>query len=61
MCYIGIMITASAIPETERTSLLEALKAAETRLKAGEGVDYHPERFKKRLLEIYRGSMLGDS
>jgi hypothetical protein len=38
----------------ERTALTTALKDAEARVKAGEGVDYEPQSFKDRLLRIYR-------
>jgi hypothetical protein len=40
----------------ERAELTTALKAAQSRLKAGEGIDYEPEKFKQRLVGIYRGS-----
>ena len=40
----------------EHADLLKSLKAAEARVKAGKGVDYDPKTFKKRLLQIYRGS-----
>jgi hypothetical protein len=39
----------------ERVELTTALKAAQSRLKAGEGIDYDPDTFKQRLVAIYRG------
>jgi hypothetical protein len=35
---------------------LHALRQAETRIKAGKGIDHDPETFKQRLVLIYRGS-----
>jgi hypothetical protein len=42
------------LSETERADLVASLKEAEARIKAGEGIDYHPKTFKKRLVDIYR-------
>jgi hypothetical protein len=39
----------------ERVELTTALKAAQSRLKAGDGIDYDPDTFKQRLVAIYRG------
>jgi hypothetical protein len=44
------------LTDRERADLLKSLKAAEARVKAGKGTDYDPKTFKKRLLQIYRGS-----
>jgi hypothetical protein len=41
---------------TEQAELRRALAAAQQRIKAGEGVDYDPKAFKKRLTDIYRGA-----
>ena len=38
----------------EREQLLHALRQAETRIKAGKGIDHDPETFKQRLVRIYR-------
>jgi len=39
----------------ERAALLASLKKAESRIKAGRGIDYDPRTFKDRLVDIYRG------
>jgi hypothetical protein len=39
----------------EQAELRRALEEAERRVKAGEGVDYDSETFKKRLTDVYRG------
>ena len=44
------------LSESERAELITSLKEAEARGKAGEAVDYDPNTFKKRLLDIYRRS-----
>jgi hypothetical protein len=38
----------------ERERLLQSLKQAEARIKAGKGIDYDSKTFKDRLLRIYR-------
>ena len=43
------------LSETERTDLIDSLKQAEARVKAGKAIDYDPKTFKRRLLDIYRG------
>ena len=43
------------LSESERADLLQSLKDAEARAAAGEAVDYDPETFKPRLMQIYRG------
>ena len=43
------------LSDRERADLLKSLKAAEARARAGNGADYDPKTFKKRLLQIYRG------
>ena len=43
------------LSETERTDLINSLKQAEARVKAGKAIDYDPKTFKRRLLDIYRG------
>jgi hypothetical protein len=44
------------LSEKERSELIRSLKAAEARVKAGKAVDYDPDTFKTRLVDIYRGS-----
>jgi hypothetical protein len=39
----------------EQEQLLQALRQAETRIKAGKGIDHDPKTFKERLVRIYRG------
>jgi hypothetical protein len=43
------------LSETERANLLAELKEAEARIKAGKSVTYDAKKFKKRLIDIYRG------
>jgi hypothetical protein len=38
----------------ERAELTTALEAAQSRVNAGEGIDYDPNTFKQRLVDIYR-------
>ena len=38
----------------EREQLRASLEEAEGRVNAGQGVDYDPKTFKKRLTDIYR-------
>ena len=38
----------------ERAELITRLKAAQARVKAGKAIDYDPETFKERLVDIYR-------
>jgi hypothetical protein len=40
----------------ERAELTAALEAAQSRVKAGEGIDYESDKFKRRLVGVYRGS-----
>jgi hypothetical protein len=42
------------LSEKERERLLRSLRQAESRIKAGKGIDYDPKTFKDRLLRIYR-------
>ena len=39
----------------ERAELRASLEQAEARIKAGQGIDYDPKTFKRRLTDIYRG------
>ncbi len=40
----------------EQAELRRSLADAERRIKSGEGVDYDPKTFRKRLTDIYRGA-----
>ena len=44
------------LSEKERAELLASLRAAEARIKAGKATEYDSRTFKRRLLQIYRGS-----
>jgi hypothetical protein len=51
----SIMEELPALSEKEREELLESLKQAEARVKAGQALDYDRETFRERLIAIYRG------
>jgi hypothetical protein len=55
MVPVTTMEEIPVLSERERAELTAALKAAETRVKAGEAVDYEPKTFRDRLVGIYRG------
>ena len=40
----------------ERAEFIDSLEAAEGRIEAGEFVDYDPEKFEDRLLDIHRNA-----
>jgi hypothetical protein len=44
------------LSEQEREDLLESLRQAEARVKAGQAIDYDRKSFRERLIAIYRGS-----
>ena len=44
------------LSDKERAQLRASLEEAEQRIKSGQGVDYDPKTFKKRLTDIYRGA-----
>ena len=56
MVPVTTMEEVPVLSEQERAELLKSLKDAEARVKAGKAADYDPKTFKKRLIEIYRGS-----
>ena len=56
MVPVTTMEEVPVLSEQERADLLKSLKDAEVRVKAGKAADYDPKTFKKRLIEIYRGS-----
>jgi hypothetical protein len=53
---VATMEEIPVLSETERANLLAELREAEARIKAGTSVDYDPNKFKRRLLDIYRGT-----
>jgi hypothetical protein len=44
------------LSDQEREDLLDSLRQAEARVKAGQAVDYDRKSFRERLITIYRGS-----
>jgi hypothetical protein len=44
------------LSEREREDLLESLRQAEARVKAGQAIDYDRKSFRERLIALYRGS-----
>jgi hypothetical protein len=44
------------LSDKERADLVKSLKDAQARVRAGKAVDHDPKTFKKRLVQIYRGS-----
>jgi hypothetical protein len=43
------------LSEKERAELRASLEEAQGRIEAGQGIDYDPKSFKRRLIDIYRG------
>lgn len=56
MVPVTTMEEVPVLTEEERAELMAALKEAEARIKAGEGIEYDPKTFKERLLRIYRNA-----
>ena len=56
MVPITTMEEVPVLSEKESAQLRASLEEAEGRMKAGQGIDYDPKAFKKRLTDIYRGS-----
>jgi hypothetical protein len=54
MVPVTTMEEIPVLTDIEKEALLTSLKEAEARIKAGQGIDYDPEKFKRRLLSIYR-------
>jgi len=54
MVPVTTMEEIPVLSEKERAELTNSLKQAETRIKAGRGIDHDPKTFKKRLVRIYR-------
>ena len=55
MVPVTTMEEVPVLSEEERAELVAELKAAEGRIKDGQGIAYDPKTFKKRLIETYRG------
>jgi len=53
---ITTMEEVPVLSQQESAELRTSLEEAEARMKAGQGIDYDPKAFKKRLADIYRGS-----
>jgi hypothetical protein len=56
MVPVTTMEEIPVLSDKEQAELLNSLKLAEARIKAGEAIDYDSKTFKNRLLGIYRGS-----
>jgi len=56
MVPVTTMEEIPVLSDKERTELIDSLKAAEARTKAGKAIDYDPKTFKHRLIDIYRSS-----
>ena len=56
MVPITTMEEIPVLSDKERAALTDSLRKAETRMKAGKGIDYDPRTFKDRLIGIYRGN-----
>ena len=54
MVPVTTMEEVPVLSEKERAELTAALKAAQTRLNAGQGIDYDSDTFEHRLVGIYR-------
>ena len=56
MVPVTTMEEVPILSEGERAQLRASLEQAESRIKAGQGIDYDAKTFKKRLTDIYRGA-----
>jgi hypothetical protein len=56
MVPVTTMEELPVLSDKERASLRTSLEQAEGRIDAGQGVDYDPKTFKRRLLDIYRST-----
>ncbi len=56
MVPVTTMEEVPVLSAEEQAELRGVLEAAERRIKAGEGIDYDPKAFRKRLTDIYRGA-----
>jgi len=55
MVPVTTMEEIPVLSDKERSDLADSLKKAESRIKAGKGIEYDPKTFKERLIGIYRG------
>jgi len=55
MVPVTTMEELPVLSDKERADLRTSLEKAEGRIEAGQGIDYDPKTFRRRLLEIYRG------
>ena len=55
MVPVTTMEELPVLSDKERSDLHRSLEQAERRIKSGEGINYDPKTFKRRLLDIYRG------
>jgi len=55
MVPVTTMEELPVLSDKERAELGASLKEAEARIEAGQGADYDPKTFKRRLLDVYRG------
>jgi hypothetical protein len=55
MVLVTTMEELPVLSDKERADFRASLEEAEDRIKAGQGIDYDPKTFRRRLLDIYRG------
>ena len=55
MVPVTTMEELPVLSQEERGQLRASLEQAEARIKAGQGIDFDPKAFKKRLTDVYRG------
>jgi hypothetical protein len=56
MVPVTTMEEIPVLADAERAALTADLRKAESRIKAGKGVDYESRTFSNRLIGIYRGA-----
>jgi hypothetical protein len=54
MVPVTTMEELPVLSDKERADLRASLEQAEGRIEAGQGIDYDPGTFRRRLLDIYR-------
>jgi hypothetical protein len=54
MVPVTTMEEIPVLSEEERAKLIASLKKAEAEIKAGQGIDLEPGKFRDRLIRIYR-------
>jgi len=60
MVPVTTMEELPVLSDKERADLRASLERAQGRIEAGQGIDYDPKTFKRRLLDIYRGNRSPD-